>query len=1537
MEREEILINIDNQFFQKLLLFLDHLRISGYNIGLDQYLNIQRVIVTLAANGMLPLSTIQLEKKIAPIVCNSSIEQKKFSYQFNNWIKQYCFKEEDKKQLTEFSQHPQEEFQKKQTEKVQNEIKQTRKKFILRLSSITLLTLFLVGIVGIGLLYLDTYNDQTTTTYQSPLTSSKLENNSHTISTDNFLQDYVSNYSYQKFLLLILIISSLALLFFILRKLWQYQPTMYLSQRKANRLSKIENFFVKNIDHQMFQSFSLLRTAQKLRTHQQIRSKDIDIHNTVKKSIEKGGLFTPVYQFRRVLPEYLILIDRNTYNDHYSRYVDSFIEKIASYDVSIKTYYFDGDPRSCQSDTEKDTLLNIVDLASMYNDYRLIVFTHSNTFINAFTGELVEWIDQFDAWENKAILSLEPIEIFQTNLHQLIDTDFYILPAKEAGLSQFIDNILQHNKISNRHEDNENNSIINPLTDIFENNPKRFCERKALETEKIEVLIELLKEYLGRETFYWLCACAVYPELNWNLTLYIGYNLKLDNKPVFSESFLSLLADLPWFRYGRIPDWLRQRLIDEMSIAQEKYVRQLIDILFITALEKPVNSFKLSYAKDTRKVSKLSSKIQNILRKQSSHFSNENDQIFCSFMYSKLAVRIPQKVLSYFKQQHYLNKRTKYEVFKPVESFDKAKIILAIIFGMLCCYRIDIINESTIKSCINLHPLQIVIVFFVGYYYGKLIGLISGFFVFFPNLFIFISAYSEALAESSFIFFWSDIKSFLYLGANRYDFIFIERMDYFYIDFNNNLQKALLIAWITSYYVLNGLVGFLSAFLKQKLHNYQKNHEIFDSKKYTISRKRKYYFIIIFSTYLLCFHYYLPISSKYIIHIQPYSVMPFIFLTISLYYGIRSALKIFLFCLPTCIIFYNIQFNYNIQSNHSYLVVGGFYQHTYLLLILFSIVIAGYLNVNFTLQIHKGNYSKILFLSMLLTLIVFSFSSINSDYSTSSMSCITLFILSLAGIIFGSRKGFWMGLYGLALFISFEMVLPTTATSSIIFLAFDPFMQMYPLLAFIAGANFFQGKIFRRFLILYLGLTLCCSYLILINMPFSFQKYFSNSIAICLSYLLLIISYPFFCWLRPGYLKDEYDNIFQRPLMRKYVIFLLLILLSIFSIHIKLENFSLLLTMVPVQTLILFYIAFFFGKPYAFYSGIFFLMLGTQFGHLRYSFEDMYNHTIYTYNNSLKVIFFYMGNSIISAVSPYIFANLKATIVKNYEKSYLLIRKQLPTYKTFWFFFPFFIYLFIIIAIDYFDKTYWGELNKDFFLSFFRFEILPVISLFLYVFYYGFDNVFKIIIVYGFLVLFQTQINIDTVYILVSNHIWLFTALIIIGYLNPSYGKRYEKKSIVLFLLFTLSLLTAFVFKPPNVFPITGLGLSVSIIVISGYLLGPLQGFWFGLLWSICGLFTFHFSYGGLNDLSFLFIHGPFAYISPIIGYYGGLLTKTTFLKTTFKYNIFIHLFIIIYYTSWLLTGINTLPFVAMYISSFLLATCGLLLFRFTRLFSTSR
>jgi len=571
---------------EKLQLFINELRLAGYNIGLTQFVAAQNLILALAQQGELPAKLASLKTLLAPVLCHSPKEQTEFGRRFENWVKQVEASEEVMRGPTK------EVILEKPAPKT------------VRPSKLKKWAYFGIGVVLIAsfVFYQFMPNEQTaiteiplieTSPESSIITTPELssENQPKTVSPpekENPVQaptpfpDEIPNSSKPEsnFLWTIpLVLALIILLWHLWKRGRDYLTRFDLKRQFTSVRPQLQRLSVKAmaLEKAIFQPISLSRSAQQLRKHSAIDDNTLDITATLEKTIEAGGWPTPVYGSRLHLPEYLVLIDRTTFKDHQAKLVNTLLNQLVKEGVFIIRSYFDGNPRQCylESDSDPFVPLTLTELAERYPDHRLLIFSDGQGLINAVTGELVNWIDQFAVWTLRILLTLEAPEQWGYRKTLLEQADFLVLPANETGLQWLVEQLNAGTPESYRTSSEAEYSEFPPFLRDY---PRRWLERHAPEPIELLELLKQVRFFLGKAGYYWFSACAVYPELHWELTLYLGDKLTSDGKKLLTEEHLAKLARLPWFRSGYMPEWLRERLVEDLLAAKkDRAIRDAIN------------------------------------------------------------------------------------------------------------------------------------------------------------------------------------------------------------------------------------------------------------------------------------------------------------------------------------------------------------------------------------------------------------------------------------------------------------------------------------------------------------------------------------------------------------------------------------------------------------------------------------------------------------------------------------------------------------------------------------------------------------------------------------------------------------------------------------------------------------------------------------------------------------------------------------------------------------------------------------------------
>ncbi|HXO29339.1 MAG TPA: L-lactate permease, partial [Thermoanaerobaculia bacterium] len=303
-----------------------------------------------------------------------------------------------------------------------------------------------------------------------------------------------------------------------------------------------------------FRSDLFFRAARLLRRRRVSEAQRLDIPQTIAATIEACGLPTLRVRPDSEFPEYLALIERASYRDHQALLFDRLAKALEAEGVFLVSYFYNGDPRSCQPRDGSSTI-RLHELQKRYSEHRLLLFTAGEELIDPISGGFASWVPMLFDWRERAILTPKDERAWGFR-ERTLEEGFIVLPATVQGLGELADRL----ELPAQATRDESNRAGLP--------PSRSAAGPA-------VSVDELPSHLGEIGFQWLCACAVYPELHWDMTLYLGALPSLGDGSL-REELLLRLARLPWFRRGTLPDDLRLRLIERLDPTREQEVRRAV-------------------------------------------------------------------------------------------------------------------------------------------------------------------------------------------------------------------------------------------------------------------------------------------------------------------------------------------------------------------------------------------------------------------------------------------------------------------------------------------------------------------------------------------------------------------------------------------------------------------------------------------------------------------------------------------------------------------------------------------------------------------------------------------------------------------------------------------------------------------------------------------------------------------------------------------------------------------------------------------------
>jgi hypothetical protein len=303
----------------------------------------------------------------------------------------------------------------------------------------------------------------------------------------------------------------------------------------------------------------------------------INLQRTVAATIRRGGLIDFRFDAYTRPVEYLLLIDKNSEQNHQAQLFEFIYQHLLRQEVHAERFFFDGVPLWCWNERHPEGL-PLERLKHLHRDARLIVLGSGYGFISPVTGELEEWTAQLAAWNRRALLTPAPLAGWNYREATLAQF-FQVLPSSMEGMTQVVRHFEMLPTPSLRDWKYEIGSGDLPLD---------------IDPEQVNAS---LSGHFSAAMMRWISACALYPELHWDLTLRLGEALSFPgDAPLVTFEHVAALARLPWFRQGHMPNAVRSQLLEFKGLNEDD--RQRVRGAIVRVLEDNIPDNPNSYAYD---------------------------------------------------------------------------------------------------------------------------------------------------------------------------------------------------------------------------------------------------------------------------------------------------------------------------------------------------------------------------------------------------------------------------------------------------------------------------------------------------------------------------------------------------------------------------------------------------------------------------------------------------------------------------------------------------------------------------------------------------------------------------------------------------------------------------------------------------------------------------------------------------------------------------------------------------------------------------
>jgi formylglycine-generating enzyme required for sulfatase activity len=294
----------------------------------------------------------------------------------------------------------------------------------------------------------------------------------------------------------------------------------------------------------------------------------LDIAATVEATARQAGDFAPRFLGVNARPRYLVLVRSRGARDQGAALAEELVERFREQGLDVESFQFRDDPRRLHAqDRIGAPGPALAELARAWGDARLVVVGDGDILYHPLTGHPRPWLAELQAWERRVWLHPGPLP--ETLARWLWERGILALPLAAASLEALTQWLVAWRRPETPDAVPDEDPLPRPLTLM----PERWLEFLPPEGEDLDALFASLQGYLGADGWRLLQAVAAYPEPHWPLTQALDFCLFEPDASARRERRLRRLGRLVWIRHGHLPDYLRERLLEQLAAQARQSVR----------------------------------------------------------------------------------------------------------------------------------------------------------------------------------------------------------------------------------------------------------------------------------------------------------------------------------------------------------------------------------------------------------------------------------------------------------------------------------------------------------------------------------------------------------------------------------------------------------------------------------------------------------------------------------------------------------------------------------------------------------------------------------------------------------------------------------------------------------------------------------------------------------------------------------------------------------------------------------------------------
>ncbi|MDB5148087.1 MAG: hypothetical protein JWQ57_2107 [Mucilaginibacter sp.] len=384
------------------------------------------------------------------------------------------------------------------------------------------------------------------------------------------------NWRYILFCIILLLLIPVALL-------WGFYKIIHTLKRRTPKVEQPEpgmegpyKIEFAGQEHHINTEANIRKLADILRKRQVSDIFRLNIRKTIRSTIASGGI--PKLEFSPLSKplSFLVFIDKENPDSQLVKLFEYLVEKLKKEEVNICAYEYFKEPLFLSNEKLNHYRIPLQRLSVLYPDTVLFIFGNAQHFFLPLKGTVKSWVtEKLNNWPSRILITPYAKDDWSISEELLIKSGLTVLSADFSSIDQ-IDGIISM----------QLDALRMNAVQVENGYRSRFLDFQDM---------EVLKTYLGEGALLqWVCSLAVYPDIDWNLTLAIGKAIEKQyqqtGKRIDLVNYTNLLrlSRILWMQDGSINESLRIKMLSHLDRDAEALARQTLKDM-LSAIEHNIN------------------------------------------------------------------------------------------------------------------------------------------------------------------------------------------------------------------------------------------------------------------------------------------------------------------------------------------------------------------------------------------------------------------------------------------------------------------------------------------------------------------------------------------------------------------------------------------------------------------------------------------------------------------------------------------------------------------------------------------------------------------------------------------------------------------------------------------------------------------------------------------------------------------------------------------------------------------------------------